>query len=137
MEAWLEEAATLATTQLGLVTWSQLIADDDANPSAITSLLARGWLERIRPRVYAFAGTPRTWEQQLLAAILSVGDGACGSHSCAAELWDFVHLPYLTMEVSVARTRRARLAGVAVHRVTALDPKDVTHRNAIPVTTFG
>jgi hypothetical protein len=135
METWLQDAATLASRQRGLITTGQL-ADLQVTPNVVSSLVRRGWLERIRPRTYCFAGSPRDWERQLLAAVLSVGGDACASHSSAAALWAFPHVPYLTLEVSVPRARRARLDGVAVRRATSLDRRDVANRAGIPTTTF-
>jgi hypothetical protein len=135
METWLQEAAALASRQRGLITARQL-AELNVTPNVISSLVRRQWLSRIRPRTYAFAGAPQNWEQQLLAAVLCAGCGACASDSSAANLWTFRHLPYLSLEVSVLRDRRVRLAGVTVRRVTSLDPRDITTRSQVPTTTF-
>ncbi len=135
MESWLQDAAALASRQRGLVTTNQL-AELGVKPNVISSLVRRGWLTRLRPRTYAFAGAPTDWEQQLLAAVLSAGAGACASHSSSASLWAFRHLPHLTLEVCVPRDRRVRLDGVAVRRATSLDRRDVTTRSRFPATTF-
>jgi very-short-patch-repair endonuclease len=85
--------------------------------------------------VYALAGAPATWDQRALAAALGAGDRAVVSHSCAAKVWEFRHLPYLTFEVSVPRGSQARIPGVIVHRVV-LDDEDMMAQSGMPVTTF-
>jgi hypothetical protein len=67
--------------------------------------------------------------------VLSAGGTAAGSHSCAASFWEFRHLPYLTLEMSVDQKRHRRTPGVFTHRVT-LDERDVCGRFGMPVTTF-
>jgi hypothetical protein len=135
MELWLEAAAADASRQESLVTWQQL-RSAGASEKSIAGLVRRGWLVRERPAVYSFVGAPRTWRHQLLGAVLSAGRGAVASHSCAATLWEFRHLPYLTFEVSVDDRCHHDIDGVTVHRVMTLPDDDVTTVGGIPVTTF-
>jgi hypothetical protein len=48
---------------------------------------ASGVVRELHPGVFAVAGAPASFEQQVLAACLSVGGVA--SHRCAAYLWGF------------------------------------------------
>jgi Transcriptional regulator, AbiEi antitoxin len=103
---------------------------------SITAVVERGWLRRVHRGVYAFAGAPRSWNQQMHAAALFAGTGAAVSHSCAATLWEFAALPYLTKELSVQRDRRIEIDGFTVHHVSSLPGEDITERAGMPVTTF-
>ncbi|MCU1426422.1 MAG: hypothetical protein JWL83_422 [Actinomycetia bacterium] len=135
MEAGLTHVTSLGARQDGVVHRDQLV-QAGISGKAITSLVERGWLRHERRGVYAFAGAPRTWNQQLHAAVLFAGDTAVASNSCAATLWEFAALPYLTLEISVLRPRSVRVDGIAVHHVTSLPDADITRRAGIPVTTF-
>jgi putative AbiEi antitoxin of type IV toxin-antitoxin system len=105
MEPWLQEAMAIGERQDGLVTYDQLSAAG-ASRKIIAGVVRDGWLRRGRRGVYVFAGTPRTWRQHLHCAVLA--GNAVGSNSCAAEFWQFRHLPYLTLEVTVERRQRVR-----------------------------
>lgn len=66
------------------------------------------------------AGSPATWEQHLLAAVLAAGRGAVVSHMAAAAWWSFHGVERGAVEVTVARRVRLRqLAGGIVHRPVA------------------
>jgi putative AbiEi antitoxin of type IV toxin-antitoxin system len=133
MEPWLQEAMAIGERQDGLVTYDQLSAAG-ASRKIIAGVVRDGWLRRGRRGVYVFAGTPRTWRQHLHCAVLA--GNAVGSNSCAAEFWQFRHLPYLTLEVTVERRQRVRLPGVHTHHVTTLAASDVTRHFGLPTTTF-
>jgi hypothetical protein len=128
-----EQAAQVAGSQDGVISSSQL-RDLGASKKALLGAVERSWLVRERNGVYAFAGAPRTWRRHLHAAVLATG--AVASHSCAATLWEFRHLPYLMLEVTVSRTASARLDGLHAHHVTTLHDADVTTRFGLPSTTF-
>jgi hypothetical protein len=134
MHGWLKEAAAVGETQDGLITRAQLDALD-VSGAGIARATEQGILRRERHGVYAFAGTPRSWRQQLHAAVLTAGTGALASASCAATLCEFHHLPYVTFEVAVPRGRRVRVAGVTVYHVV-LDDADRTEQFGVPTTTF-
>ena len=68
-----------------------------------------------------------------LAAVMACGSGAVLSHRAAAALWGL--RPSSTrIEVTVPRGRHG-VAGLRVHHTRALDPKDITVKDGIPVTT--
>lgn len=132
MAAW-AEALKVARAHDGCITAAQL-ASADVTDKAVRTALAAGWLRREYQGVYVICGAPATLRQRLQAAVLATGGAA--SDSSAAELWGFRHLPYLSLEVSVARGRFARVPGVHVHHVTSLPDDDVTDRFGMRVTTF-
>jgi hypothetical protein len=135
MEPWLEAAVAVASRQDAAITWQQL-RDAGASEKVIASVARRGWVTRDRPGVYSFAGAPRTWCQRLHIAVLAAGTGSAVSHSCAATLWEFHHLPYLTLEITVPARKRVRLPGLHVHNVEVIDDADVTRHSGLPTTTF-
>jgi hypothetical protein len=135
MDSPLVKVKHIASRQHALVTWDQL-QDSGVTDAQIKHLVRRRLLRRVRPRVYAIAGSPPTWEQGLLGIVLSIGDGAVASHASGAQLWDYVRLPEDRCEVTVLRDRFPTMAGVTIHRSKHLDPADVTERRGIPCTTF-
>src|SRR5437870_11381142 len=64
----------VASEQRSLVTREQLL-EAGFSPCEIAGLLRRRALRVVRPRVYATVGSVRCWEQDVLAAVLSAGDG--------------------------------------------------------------
>ncbi len=91
-----------------------------------------GLYVRSQPNVVRLAAAPESWEQQVLAACLSVGHGAVASHRCAALLWGLRGVERAPAEITVPPSRRPRLDDVIVHRSIAVG---VTTRRGIPVTT--
>lgn len=124
-------AAAGAREQHGLATRGQLLGAGISASSAKRDVAA-GRLERVHARVLRFPGAPRTWEQQLCAAVLAGGAGAVASHRSAARLWSL--LDDAPTEISVPRGRLPRPNGVAVHRSGDLAPPWCTTRAGVPVT---
>lgn len=94
-----------------------------------------GRLEVVRTGVLRVAGTPETWEQQLLAAVLAGGQGAVASFRAAAALWGLEGLAARRKpEITVPSERRARLPGVVVHDSMMMPARHCGRRNGIPVT---
>jgi very-short-patch-repair endonuclease len=69
-----------------------------------------------------------------MAAVLACGPGGALSHLGAATLWQIWRRRTSGVDVSVSGQRRAR-PGIRVHCCRRLDPRDVTVRERIPVTT--
>jgi hypothetical protein len=126
--------ARLAATQHGVFSRAQAVAEGAARSFIQHRLAARRW-ELRHPGIYAVAGTPAAWRQQLMAACLAAGDGARASHRAAGAVWRLPGGSEEIMELSVPKERRVRLRGVLVHRAAGLIPADVTVVDAIPVTT--
>jgi very-short-patch-repair endonuclease len=100
--------------------------------SAVSKRRARGLLHRVHRGVYAVGHAALSREARWVAAVFAAGAGAVLSHLAAAELWG---LRRAKGRIDVSALRRARVAGVRVHRCNRLDPRDITVRGGIPVTT--
>ncbi len=122
------------SSQHGLVTLEQLRVGG-LTAARLQGLVDRRLLKRIRPRVYAVVGGPNSWERGLLAAVLSI-EGAVASHSSAARLWRFEPRPEDRYEITVGRSRRTEIRGVAFHSSCTVDEEDLSTRDDIPCTSF-
>jgi hypothetical protein len=115
-----------------VITTAQLVSAGLGSP-AVSKRAANGRLHRKYRGVYA-VGQPRlSTAGEWTAAIL-----ACGPGSCLASLSAAVHLKLWRRRVTtihVLAPRKRRLEGVAVRTYRRLDPRDVTVRDGIPVTT--
>jgi predicted transcriptional regulator of viral defense system len=117
----------LAGRQHGVVTSAQLVAAG-WSPTVIRQRVRAGWLRRLHQGVYLVGplGTPHT---AAMAAVLAT-DGIVSSYP-AAVLWDWRPPREGPMHVIAAGRSRP---GLIVHH-TALDPRDITRRHGIPVTS--
>jgi very-short-patch-repair endonuclease len=107
-----------------------------ASRHAIAWALESGELLQTAPEVFVVAGSPRTWRQALMVAVLDAGPGACVSHRAAAILLGIARrgMPEL-VEITSPRTRTHRLDGVVVHRPLDLAyERDVMVVDGIPCT---
>jgi predicted transcriptional regulator of viral defense system len=125
--------AALAARQHGAVTSAQLLSAG-LSPSALTRRVKRGVLHRVYPRVYAIGHPRLSQEGCWMAAVLAAGEGAALSHLSAALLWEIWRGGAASLDVVTPRRQRAQ-PGMRVHSCRRLDPRDVTVRRAIPVTT--
>ena len=123
----------IASEQRSLVTKPQLIAAGYTD-GQIKVMLRSGALRMVRPRVYATLGSVRGWEQDLLAGVLAVGEGAVAFQAAAARLWEYVHRPEYAFSLLVKADFSLHLRGV--RRTTILPDDDVTVRFGIPCTSF-
>src|SRR5262245_36211338 len=97
-----------ASEQWSLVTRQQLL-DQKFDRGEIATLLRNRALRIVRPHVYATVGSRRSWQQEALAAVLSVGDGALAARASAARLWKYVHRPEDAVNVLVKSDYTPRL----------------------------
>jgi hypothetical protein len=123
----------LARSQWSLVTRQQLL-DAGFDRGQAAELLRAGTLRPVRPDVYATFGSQPSWQQGVLASVLTVGEGALASHGASARLWDWVHLPEDWVGVLVKADYTPRLRGA--RRTTILPDDDITTRQGIPCTSF-
>ena len=124
----------LSSRQHGLVTTAQALRF--LSPGQLNSRLRTRRLEPLRTGVLRVAGVPQTWEQQLMAAVLAGGPGSAASFRSAARLWGFSRADQADpLEITVARTRRARLAGVVVHDTAVRGRAHVGATHHIAVTS--
>ena len=94
-----------------------------------------GRFERVAPATYRAAGTPPTWHQQLMVAVLAGGSGCLASHRSAAALWALDGARRGAAEVSVPRIGRPRRRdGVRHHQSTDLELAAPIVRSGIPTT---
>jgi hypothetical protein len=96
--------------------------------------VANGSLVTCGPGVLRVAGAPVTFETMVVAAVLSAGPGAAGSHRTAAALLRFDGFRPGVIEISVPRGRWYRPPGIVVHQSSDLDRCSIRRVNGIPVT---
>jgi very-short-patch-repair endonuclease len=125
--------ARLAAAQRGVVTLAQLRACG-LGRGAIRHRVARGRLHRLHRGVY-LVGHPLPPPLALeAAAVLACGPGAVLSHRSAASLWGLHPAAGGPVEVTTPARGRRGGAGLRVHRVRALNPRDVRRRFGLPLT---
>jgi very-short-patch-repair endonuclease len=95
-----------ATRQHGLVSRAQLLGAG-VTSARIAHRFETGHLERVLKGVYRVAGGQRTWQADLMAALLYCGSGSALSHRSAARLHGLLRIPEL-VELCTPRRRRAR-----------------------------
>jgi hypothetical protein len=132
--AEMEWVYALMRRQCGLITRDQAL-ECGLSPQQIAWLLTSGRWRLVRPDVYEIAGTPPTWEQAVLGAVLAGGDGVAASHGTAGRLRALRHVEDLGLEIVAPLGRHKRLEGVVGHRSGALFESDLTVYRSIPTTT--
>ena len=100
----------------------------------IARWVAAGRLERCAPRVWRLAGSPATWEQRLLAGLLSLGPQTAVSHAAAAALHGFDRWPPGPLDFLVARGHRHASLDGAVHSTRVLGRADVVSVRGLRAT---
>jgi very-short-patch-repair endonuclease len=120
--------------QFGLITRVQAL-ECGLTPRQIAWLVTRGRWRVVRPDVYEVAGSPPTWEQSVLAAVLAGGEGVAVSHGTAGRLRTLKHALGDDLEIVGPLGRHKRLDGVVGHRSGALFDSDLTVYRSIPTTT--
>src|SRR5438270_1488886 len=129
----MDELWMLARRQLGLITRSQAV--QLVTIDRFRTLIERGHIEPYRRGVWAVAGSPRTYEQSVLGAVLAAGEPAWASHRTAAKLRHLLVPPPEAIDVLTLPDRRVRLDGVDHHRNKLIVVDDVTFVGPIPVTS--
>lgn len=122
----------LAADQHGLVTAAQLRGLGFSRRQMTAHSRTRR-LEQIAANVFRMPGSPRSWHQQLLAAVWRLGRDAVASHRSALALHAL--RPSGLIEVTVARShRRVAPEGIRLHTTEDLRPGDVVVAQGIPTT---
>ena len=103
--------------------------------STVRYRVAAGRLHRVHLAVYAVGYRRLTPQARWLAAVLACGPGAVLSHLAALAFWELRARPGGPIDVTVVARGRRGSAGIRVHCVRALDPRDHLVRDGIPVTT--
>jgi very-short-patch-repair endonuclease len=124
--------AVLAYGQLGVAHRRQILALGIGS-GPVAHRVRRGRLHRIFASVFAVghAALPQ-WGAEV-AALLSVGDDAVLSGRAAAVVWGMVKPSSTGLEVTVIGRHVRHQPGLRVHRVAALDLRDVRLRHGLPV----
>jgi very-short-patch-repair endonuclease len=103
--------------------------------AAVDQWLRSGRTHSIHRGVYAVGHAVLGEKGRLWAALLACGPVAVISHRSAAALWGIRPNNRKPIDVTVPGRSRHRRKGIDVHLVRHLDPRDVTTRDGIPVTT--
>ena len=126
--------AETAPKSLGLLTSTQLDALGVTRQRRRTMVTA-GVLEPVAVGVWRHVAHPRSWRQQLLAAVMAAGIDAVASHRAAAALWRFDGVGPGALDVTVPAGRRPRDVPGRLHRTRDIGPADVSSRGPIPCTS--
>jgi very-short-patch-repair endonuclease len=125
--------AELAARQRGVVTRTQLRALG-LSADAIDNRLKSKRLHPLYRGVYVVGYAGPVEGARELGAVLACGSDAVVSHRSAAVLWRLHPTQPPDVEVTVGGRSCDSKRGIRVHRVTALDHRDVRRLNGIPIT---
>jgi hypothetical protein len=103
--------------------------------SVVDQQVRTGRWEVVHQGVYRLAGTTPSLEQRLMSAVLAGGAGAAVGLRSAAFLHGTRAFRADLVEIVTPRARRARLAGVVVHRLSDLHEAHVVRVQGIPTTS--
>ena len=106
----------------------------DLSTAAIWRRVQGGQLEQLRPGAFRVAGTPPSWEQDLMALQVWVGQHCRISHRSAARLWKLDAFNEVILEITTIRNLRVG-DGVIIHRVPNLKLLDRTFVGPLAITT--
>jgi very-short-patch-repair endonuclease len=126
-----------AARQLGLFTSAQAIEHEWCMRS-VRHRVRTGEVRCAQPNVFAFAATPATWEQRLLAVTLAGGPGSAVSHESAAILYqceDWIDRFHRPVHVAVPDDRQPSIVRASLHR-PFLPSDHIGVVDGIPCTTF-
>jgi uncharacterized protein DUF559 len=126
--------AELATEQGGPISREQLLALG-VTPGAIKSWLRSGRLHCYLRNVYLLGHEAITTKGRMLAPVLAYAPGAVLSHRSAAMWWGFSHTARSKVDITAPGRTRRKQDGIDLHLVRALDPRDTTEHEGVPITT--
>jgi len=132
--AEMDAVHVLMRRQHGLITRAQALLSG-LTAGQIEWLVATGQWRVARPDVYELSGVPPSWEQSVLAVVLSGGDRVAASHGTAGRLRALKHVDEVGLEIVSPLGRHKRLDGVVGHRSGSLFESDLTVFRSIPTTT--
>ena len=125
--------ARRAAKQLGLISRRQALAAGLDRNQIQYRLRSERWTA-VAAAVYRLDGVPGSWQQDILAACLSLGRDAVASHLSAGALWS-ICLATSPPHVTVLPGTSARSPCGVIHRGD-LRPRDRTRIGPIPVTSL-
>jgi hypothetical protein len=129
------EICDLEQAQFGLVTVAQL-EDLGLSTSGVHRRVIAERHDRLRKGVLVSLSVAPTFEQRVLAAVMSGGADAFASHEASGQLWESPLPGAALIEVTTDLLRRPRPKGVKMHRSGLLIPEDVTEVKGIPCATI-
>lgn len=130
MEVEISAIMRIATRQYGCITTDQALAvmtKNQWNYLARVGIVTRKW-----PGSYVVTGFEPTWQQQAVAAMLSL-PGSALSHRSAARWWGLRSIPSARVELTTPVTIRTIRDGIRLHCSEQLEPY-VNSSDAIRVT---
>ena len=127
------QLAELAGEQHGTVSSRQLV-ELGFSRREIDHLARIGWLRRLYRGVYAVGRPTLTAEGRWMAAVLACGPKAVLGCWSAATHWGHLRTNHAVIDVVVPGHHRGH-KGIRLRCVNHLDPRDITVRNGIPITT--
>ena len=129
-----QEIGGLALRQHGVVARRQLVALG-LGRGAVDHRVSVGRLLVLYAGVYAVGHRALTADGHRMAGVLACGPGARLSHRDAAALWNLRDNARAAIDVTTPRRGLRGHPGITLHRVRCIDPRDVTVKDGIPVTT--
>jgi hypothetical protein len=129
-----EAVDRVLSSQLGLITWSQARAAGLSPREIHVRTRRREWIG-VHPRVYRHGAAPVTYDQRLLAGVLSTGPHSAISHRAAVARWGLHGFVARVVEVSRPSPVRQSEEGVLVHRMPDLRAEHVELVRGVPTTT--
>lgn len=123
----------IASRQHGRISHAQLVAAG-VGRDRIKRWCAGGLLRRVHLGVYAYGHTAPSLHADLMAAVLACGAGAVVSHASAGHALGILPARPPWPEVTAPTTAGRRRPRIRVHRVRAIDPRDVTTHAGVPMT---
>lgn len=129
-----QQLLDLAARQHACLTFAQARACGLTDPQ-IRHRIRNGTFERVGSRVLRLVGAPATWEQQLMAGVLDLGDAAVVSRRASAALHGFDGFPPRAVEFTIPRAARGERSCWSVHTTSRLDPIDRAAVGSLPCTS--
>lgn len=127
--------AAIAAEQHGVFSRSQA-HDLGFRRDHIRSRVRRSAWERMARDVFRLPGTPQTWRQRVMAAVLEAGTGSVASHRSAAVLLGVPRMGESDVEVTHPECRDHRVTLSRLHQSSLLPPEHRTIVDGIPCTTL-
>ncbi len=129
----LDRLYSLADAQLGYFSTSQA-EELGVDRRYLSHHVRSGNLERVDRGVYRLLNYPSHPFEDVMTAVLWVGDGAAASHDTALAIYGLADAMPAVIHLTVPRRFRGSRPGVLIHRAP-LPAGDVTVHEGIPVTT--
>jgi very-short-patch-repair endonuclease len=127
--------ADLAADELGVLSHAELLGCG-LTRDGIRWRARSGRIHRLYEGVYAVGHEAISLEGRFLAAVKACAPAVLSRYAAAAE-WGFVEWDGRYPQVMVCDTTPRTHPGIRVHRTKYLDPKDVRHKDGIPLTSPG